>query len=635
MPDSDGAATTPRLPPTLPSKSNIQNLPQDAASTLELSTPLSPQATAPTLLSRQKRQPPAMTRSGSLRTPYDSQEDYDQTEYQDSHQIIFSDNGRFDETAVNLSTTSTATALELSSDTRDASLLSQKQPSRPQHQPKIVRMSATWHQPEATSHNGFSVLDERAGAREEVKSGDKNKRATSKPRIDEQIEATLASEGPLPNARSRKASHYLGLFRENAASLEQKNSKTRSKDAAKGRKTIPARDSHSYDEIDSNGLLKEEPANALPEVMSQAEDDMLTLLKYATKENSEGDMISPKAKQGISSSPVSSKPLSDISNQSQLEDRGVVSEATGAADSIEWISNDSSQGLMPLRLLEENRSHQNFPQGSRAAINPSIGDAAGKALNTNVLLPPATNPELSEANLINPHEQASRSKDDNTGDEDEYESDKEQISSATYYPHHAPSPDILDDTDPDHSSPFESSDDATKSSEASSLEPVDDEEDKIMAEHSPEDLRGNENNYQSHGGPLKTKSLSAVRFAPVQSSTVSSSSEADYDSKDESGTSDGAYDSGATDGGDMTPTATPNVHTHFLRSGPRPAPLKAVQLKPYKHQVGGHTNVYSFSKQAICKQLNNRENEFYEVIERRHPELLKYLPRYVAFFLLF
>lgn len=56
-------------------------------------------------------------------------------------------------------------------------------------------------------------------------------------------------------------------------------------------------------------------------------------------------------------------------------------------------------------------------------------------------------------------------------------------------------------------------------------------------------------------------------------------------------------------------------------------PLEAIELVPYKHQVGGHTTVWRFSKKAVCKQLNNRENEFYENIERYHRALLPFLPR--------
>lgn len=56
-------------------------------------------------------------------------------------------------------------------------------------------------------------------------------------------------------------------------------------------------------------------------------------------------------------------------------------------------------------------------------------------------------------------------------------------------------------------------------------------------------------------------------------------------------------------------------------------PLEAIELIPYKHQVGGHTTIWRFSKRAVCKQLNNRENEFYETVERYHRDLLSFLPR--------
>ncbi|EFX06410.1 inositol hexaphosphate kinase [Grosmannia clavigera kw1407] len=59
-------------------------------------------------------------------------------------------------------------------------------------------------------------------------------------------------------------------------------------------------------------------------------------------------------------------------------------------------------------------------------------------------------------------------------------------------------------------------------------------------------------------------------------------------------------------------------------------PLDAIELIPYKHQVGGHTTLWRFSKRAVCKQLTNRENEFYETIERYHRDLLPFLPRYIG-----
>lgn len=68
-----------------------------------------------------------------------------------------------------------------------------------------------------------------------------------------------------------------------------------------------------------------------------------------------------------------------------------------------------------------------------------------------------------------------------------------------------------------------------------------------------------------------------------------------------------------------------HVHDHQLGVQ---QPLDAIELVPYSHQVGGHTTLWKFSKRAVCKQLNNRENEFYEDIERYHRDLLPFLPRY-------
>ncbi|KAK4239038.1 inositol hexakisphosphate kinase 1 [Achaetomium macrosporum] len=69
------------------------------------------------------------------------------------------------------------------------------------------------------------------------------------------------------------------------------------------------------------------------------------------------------------------------------------------------------------------------------------------------------------------------------------------------------------------------------------------------------------------------------------------------------------------------------VHEHQLT--PK-QPLEAIELIPYKHQVGGHTTLWRFSRRAVCKQLNNRENEFYEKVEKYHRDLLAFLPRYIG-----
>lgn len=56
----------------------------------------------------------------------------------------------------------------------------------------------------------------------------------------------------------------------------------------------------------------------------------------------------------------------------------------------------------------------------------------------------------------------------------------------------------------------------------------------------------------------------------------------------------------------------------------------AVELRPFKNKVGGHTAIFRFSRKAVCKALMNRENLWYEAVEFRHPELLKYMPKYIG-----
>ncbi|ODV60049.1 inositol polyphosphate kinase KCS1, partial [Ascoidea rubescens DSM 1968] len=56
----------------------------------------------------------------------------------------------------------------------------------------------------------------------------------------------------------------------------------------------------------------------------------------------------------------------------------------------------------------------------------------------------------------------------------------------------------------------------------------------------------------------------------------------------------------------------------------------AVELKPFKDKVGGHTAIFRFSHRAICKALVNRENKWYEAVEMLHPELLHFMPKYIG-----
>ncbi|KAK9478192.1 hypothetical protein V1514DRAFT_347751 [Lipomyces japonicus] len=55
-----------------------------------------------------------------------------------------------------------------------------------------------------------------------------------------------------------------------------------------------------------------------------------------------------------------------------------------------------------------------------------------------------------------------------------------------------------------------------------------------------------------------------------------------------------------------------------------------VELLPYNHQVGGHNAIFRFSHKAVCKVMAKRENLWYEAVEERHNELLKFMPKYIG-----
>ena len=83
-----------------------------------------------------------------------------------------------------------------------------------------------------------------------------------------------------------------------------------------------------------------------------------------------------------------------------------------------------------------------------------------------------------------------------------------------------------------------------------------------------------------------------------------------------------------------TEVATPEVSAPSLSTDAweeqPPSPPPAIKLSPFAHQVGGHTPLYRLTQDAICKKLINKENKFYETVERYHPDLLLFLPRYIG-----
>ncbi|EGD95658.1 hypothetical protein TESG_03126 [Trichophyton tonsurans CBS 112818] len=380
-------------------------------------------------------------------------------------------------------------------------------------------------------------------------------------RVEKSIEASLANVDPSANVRSRKSSHYLGLFKENTGEPERRKS------------------------------------------------------------------IAP-----------------DLSSLDELSGVGV---GVGAGAARPDITSDESPAVVPKELLDEIRSHQQQHRRQDGA-SPTNGAQPGlprsiPSRDTRMLYPghalegfspdsdfAAARPGLAESVFE---------------DDDE---DKERISSALYFPHQRP----LEAADKDAGNKLQP--EQPPSSSPANLKPS-------LSETNLVDISLFSKTEKSHFTGDLRKTIPEPIEPPVSSSdphTVSvpsgaaavvvepatDISESDYLSASESYTSTthdepeddddlSSHDeaAGTTPRGTPRPSSRPQIkHPQSQHIRSPTTPLGAVELKPYRHQVGGHTTVFRFSRRAVCKQLNNRENQFYERIEKRHPEMLVFLARYIG-----
>ena len=425
---------------------------------------------------------------------------------------------------------------------------------------------------------------------ETVEDGKRNRSSSRSGRVEKRIEATLAKAEPAATARSRKSSHLLGLFKENTV---QESKKPTSKI------TSPL----TNDVATERSLSKETSLDATSDSSVAQEAD-------PSKEH----------EQAVGASEHHQRHPAElfVGGHSKAQ-KSLVTEK------VQHQNTDQRTGL-PTDLLCAIREHKlaiprGFPKDSRKGEMLSKHESANKdlaKLTDDVAPSTASGPSTEEGHPECIPEAA--------GEED---SDKEEISSAMYYPHSAPSPDPFDgNEDLQSSSPIEPSRKISRHSTADVSGADDAGSDEVdIALQSQDKQRFLHGDLPKPSVPLDD----ALAF----DSGFSSASESDYESLDESGRSVSGDDGNFTDA-ETTPRASPNAFPSYLRPKVRrrrlrpAAPYGAVELKPYTHQVGGHSTVYKFSKRAVCKPLSNRENEFYEVIELDHPELLKFLPRYVG-----
>ncbi|KAJ5745937.1 Major facilitator superfamily domain general substrate transporter [Penicillium odoratum] len=401
-------------------------------------------------------------------------------------------------------------------------------------------------------------------------------------RVDNSIEANLNNAEPATNVRSRKSSHYLGLFKENTTSPERKKWEDHSR--------------HQDETPDMWDLAmdRDMQASNLPSESSLIRKS-ISLPSLGEGPAFEAPPVTESQRQREPEEPVKRRPP-----------------------------------VLPRGLLEEIRNFHLTPGGAR-----------GSSFSRSI---PAQYSERSRGYFQkDPHiehftDSLSSVEQDERRDSAQFEDEgNEQIKSAVYFPHERLTvPDEANDSRPigadSHSvQPVQLS--ATDKSHGLMLIPqrrspppeqeVGHVDISFRSKNESKILHGDLQNLRSPSEGVSEKPL-----GPISEYSYDSTVESDAVSADESGLS--VEESSLTDDADVTPTATPTQQPRIPARQKPAGPLGAVELKPYRHQVGGHTTVFRFSRRAVCKQLNNRENEFYERIERRHPDMLVFLPRYIG-----
>ncbi|KAJ5832507.1 Major facilitator superfamily domain general substrate transporter [Penicillium riverlandense] len=406
-------------------------------------------------------------------------------------------------------------------------------------------------------------------------------------RVDNSIEANLTNVEPASNVRSRKSSHYLGLFKENTTSPDRKRREDR-------------------------GQQHEEPSELMDRAMDQEPESLSTLLEE-----------DPSLRKSVS--------LPTLGDAPAFEKPSIVE----VPQPVHQDSPSKRPRALPRSLLEEIRNFHLTPGGSRGSsfsrsIPTQYSERSHDYFQEDVLAEVLTE-------LPSSQEQGERRDSDTFEDEEE---ENEQISSAVYFPHERVA--VPEETNglqpfvedkrgvqPVQLEAAEKGHELRLVPKARSTSPepeVSHVDISLRSKNESKILHGDLQDLQSPLETVPEKSLSTI-----SERSYDSTGDSEIVSADESGPS-GLDESSLTDDAEMTPTATPTQRSRFLtrRKAQNQGPLGAVELKPYRHQVGGHTTVFRFSRRAVCKQLNNRENEFYERIERRHPDMLVFLPRYIG-----
>jgi hypothetical protein len=420
--------------------------------------------------------------------------------------------------------------------------------------------------------------------------------------IEKNIDVTLAKTEQPASARSRKASHYLRVFKDADGSEGLRTGDARGKEQRSMEEAHLALKDEEYGRPTAGGY------SALTEQLrALSRPPSVTQSPHARPVNSYFEEIPPPWRE------VGPDDASSNAYTARGEDRPIHKQP------------------LPAHVLEEIRTIANLTPGGQpgSSFSRSLPTSATERYHAHV----ATTATRQEHGEPTGYFQAKSEDVERSPASDEEDSEREQISSALYFPHRRPkeSKEVsLGEQDHEitiqstHKMPAFFEDGALSSWASGGARPSSQEVDIS--------LQSQDTNQSLHGDTHKPPYVQREDEQTLATTNVDAlSAESETESLAESTHSLLDYDSSATDDLGTTPTAT-TQHIESkatpAQAAQPPAPLDAVELKPYDHQVGGHSTVYRFSRRAVCKQLNNRENEFYETVERQHPELLEFLPRY-------
>jgi inositol-hexakisphosphate kinase len=450
---------------------------------------------------------------------------------------------------------------------------------------------------------GKATLGAPALAAQRSRSGDNT-------HVDKKIQVTLPRIEPSTvTARSRKSSQYLGLFKEKDAAAEQKRRAEKVKSKVEG-------ENLSVDDLNQLPSLRDKVVN---DTKFTHQDDTARLADISDPVES-ASVQNPSVYQalahggpqprGTSSSTLKNSPDDPV-------DPGLRPRTSPVIASQENSQSASSRLVQDLRTLHDIDLDSESERFLAKTLAPRKAEKSGN------VSPKARTPREEHEEYFQLESDHSDSRSPGTDDD---ESEREHISSALYFPHRQ----LV--TEPEcarERSLSVSSDDQLAASHQGGTEakptptPEERQAEKTKRANEVEiSLQSHDETDYLHGDLPTVPLPPSSDINGYASSHDEPPSDSDYETYDESSR---YYGSSSDDDTGQTPK---QFSKHISRDSQQPRPpLGAVELKPYKHQVGGHSTMYRFSRRAVCKQLNNRENEFYEIVERKHPELLRFLPR--------